>query len=83
MSTIEGRGNARIVAAARQALRERRELRHDWRDALADAITELEIAKERTTHPDNIARIGSTLGCLVGMWFDEDEIDNIYEDDGE
>lgn len=76
-------GNARILAAARRALEDRRELHPSWRDAVADAITELEMAKERATHPDNAARITCALGCLAGIWFDEDEIDNIYEGIGE
>jgi hypothetical protein len=78
LSKIE-EGNIRILAAIRQALKGRRELQPSWRDAVTDAITELEMARERTTHLDSISRINSALSCLLGIWFDEDEIDNIYE----
>ena len=75
-------GNARVVAAMRQALKENRPLRCDWKAAVGDAITELEIAQERVANPDARGRIVSAFGCLTGMWFDEDEVDDIYEGDG-
>jgi hypothetical protein len=72
------RATGRLNEFVHAALKERREPRGDWREAVEDAVNVLARLRASAHHPDDRDKAAEALSCLAGIWLDSDEIDDAY-----
>lgn len=57
------------------AVEARQPMRRDWRDAVHDAVHELNKIVEQSVHVDDVTRARRAIVDLAGIWLDADQLD--------